>query len=206
MGRYTGPKNKIARRYGVDLGLKQNPAKVARRLTQAPGVHGASRRPASSAFGKQLVEKQKAKFVYGLRDSQLRRYVDMATKMAGDSGMNVMQLLEKRLDNVVYRLGFAGTRAQARQMVTHNMFTLNGKKMNIASHLVSVGDVVTLKPTKAKSKLFDGLEERLQAKNLPSWVSVDPSAKTGKVLNEPAQADLEHIFDVTQIIEFYSTR
>jgi small subunit ribosomal protein S4 len=206
MGRYTGPKNKLARRYGVDLGLKQNSSKVARRLTQAPGVHGASRRPASSSFGKQLVEKQKAKFVYGLRDTQLRRLVNLATSMTGDSGMNLMQLLEKRMDNVVYRLGFAGTRAQARQMVTHNMFTLNGKKMNIASHLVSVGDIVALKPNKAKSKLFDGLEERLQAKNLPSWVSVDPSAKTGKILNEPAQADLEHIFDVTQIIEFYSTR
>lgn len=206
MGRYTGPKNKIARRYGVDLGLKQNPAKVSRRLSQAPGVHGASRRPASSSFGKQLAEKQKAKFVYGLRDTQLRRFVNMATNMSGDSGLNLMQLLEKRIDNVVYRLGFAGTRAQARQMVTHNMFTLNGKKMNIASHLISVGDVIALKENKAKSKLFDGLEERLQAKNLPSWVSVDPRAKNGKVLNEPAPADFEQIFDVTQIIEFYSTR
>src|SRR3989338_2728138 len=135
MGRYTGPKNKIARRFGVNLGLKSNPTKVARRLSQRPGVHGAAKKPKSvSSYGKQLIEKQKAKYMYGLREKQLRRYVEKATRIKGNSGDMLQQFLELRLDNVVYRLGFANTRAQARQMVNHGMFQLNGKKMDIPSH------------------------------------------------------------------------
>ena len=134
MGRNIGPKNKIARRFGINLGLKTNASKVARRIKQAPGVHGPKRqRQTTSSFGKQLIEKQKAKYLYGLRERQFRSYVEEANRREGDSGENLKMLLEKRLDNVVYRMGFASTRAQARQFVGHGMFSVNGKKMNIPS-------------------------------------------------------------------------
>lgn len=207
MGRYTGPKNKIARRFGINLGLKTNPTKVARRLNQMPGVHGSNKRPkAPSSFGKQLIEKQKAKFIYGLRERQLRRYVTEATRLKGNSGTLLQQLLETRLDNVVYRLGFAGTRAQARQMVNHGMFFLNGKKLDIPSHIVKAGDVITVKENKSKKKLFEGMAEKLETAILPSWLTIEPKALTGKVVSMPQPDDMEHLFDVTYIIEYFSTR
>lgn len=207
MGRYIGPKNKIARRFGVNLGLKTNPAKVARRLNQRPGVHGTKRqRRNTSSFGKQLVEKQKAKYIYGLRERQFRSYVEEANRREGDSGINLQQLLEMRLDNVVYRMGFAVTRAQARQFVGHNMFTLNGKKMNIPSHIVKVGDEIALKENKAKKQIFENITDQLSKHQLPSWLSTDAAAKSGKVLHKPAEKDFDKIFDVKLIIEYYSSR
>ena len=207
MGRYIGPKNKIARRFGVNLGLKTNPAKVARRLSQPPGVHGPTKRRGSvSSFGKQLLEKQKAKYIYGLRERQLSKYVAAATREAGDSGITLQRMLEFRLDNVVYRLGFATTRAQARQLVTHGMFALNGVPMNIPSHRVAAGDMVSLKETKAKKKFFEGVSERLSQRQPPSWLALDPVKKSGKVLGAPAEADFDKVFDVKMIIEYYSSR
>ncbi len=207
MGRYIGPKNKIARRFGINLGLKTNPTKVARRLGQKPGVHGVSkRRPSKSSYGKQLIEKQKAKYMYGLRERQFRGYVTEASRLEGDSGQNLVQILESRLDNVIYRMGFATTRAQARQMVGHNMFTLNGKKMNIPSHLVKPGDEVAIKKGKEGKKIFEGLTDRLAKHNLPGWVSVDAKKQTGKVLNKPSDDEKEKVFDVKLIIEFYASR
>jgi small subunit ribosomal protein S4 len=207
MGRYIGPKNKIARRFGVNLGLKTNSAKVARRLTQAPGMHGTKRRrPSTSSYGKQLIEKQKAKYMYGLRERQFRGYVEKANQLDGDSGVNLQELLEMRFDNMIYRLGFATTRAQARQIVSHSMFLLNGKKMNIPSHIVRVGDVVTLKENKKKKKYFDGIVERLSSVDLPSWLSLDVSTMTGTVTNKPNDKDFDKVFDVKLIIEYYSSR
>ncbi len=205
MGRNIGPKNKIARRFHVNLGLKTNATKVARRLAQSPGVHGPTKRKGtSSSFGRQLDEKQKAKFVYGLRERQFRRYVEEASNMKGDSGVNLQQILEMRMDNVVYRLGFAVTRAQARQMVSHGMFTLNDKKMNIPSHIVSVGDVVALKANKVGKKLFEGIEEKLSKHELPSWLRIE--SKKGTVTAKPMDTDFERVFDVKLIVEYYSTR
>lgn len=207
MGRYIGPKNKIARRFGVNLGLKTNAVKVARRLSQMPGVHGPGKRKGvASSYGKQLNEKQKAKYVYGLRERQFRSYVEEAIRQEGDSGLNLQKLLERRLDNVVFRAGYAVTRAQARQMVGHNMFTLNGKKMNIPSHLVKVGDEIAIKETKAKKKIFEKIFETLDKTNLPSWISVDSKKKSAKVTNQPAEVDFDKVFDVTLIIEYYSQR
>jgi small subunit ribosomal protein S4 len=207
MGRYIGPKNKIARRFGVNLGLKTNSAKVARRLSQVPGMHGTKRRRKNtSTYGKQLVEKQKAKYIYGMRERQFRNAVKEAERLTGDSGLNLQMLLERRLDNVVYRLGFASTRAQARQLVSHSMFIVNGKKLNIPSHLVGVGDVISLKQNKIKKGIFDGISERLQAAQLPSWLSNDPNKKEGRVLHMPNEDDFDKIFDVKFIIEYYSTR
>ncbi|PIZ95293.1 MAG: 30S ribosomal protein S4 [Candidatus Magasanikbacteria bacterium CG_4_10_14_0_2_um_filter_37_12] len=206
MGRYIGPKNKIARRFGVNLGLKTNAAKVSRRLTQRPGVHGATRPKSLSSYGKQLVEKQKAKFIYGLRERQFRSYANEANRREGDSGRNLQEILEARLDNVVYRMGFAITRAQARQFVNHGMFTVNDKKIGIPSYLVKVGDVVKIKDNKAKKSLFHDITDRLSQATTPSWLVVDPIKKEGKVVSKPVEEDLDKIFDVTLIIEYYSTR
>lgn len=207
MGRYIGPKNKIARRFGVNLGLKSNPAKVARRLTQAPGVHGPrKRRGSTSSYGKQLIEKQKAKYMYGIRERQFSKYVKEASRREGDSGVNLQQILESRFDNVIYRMGYAITRAQARQLVGHGMFSLNGKKMNIPSHQVKVGDEVSLKGNKTSKKIFDKLSDRLSSVDLPSWIMVDPAKKSGKVTSVPTEKDLDKVFDVKLIIEYYSSR
>lgn len=207
MGRNIGPKNKIARRFGVNLGLKSNPVKVAKRLSQPPGVHGPKKRPgASSSFGKQLLEKQKAKLVYGLRERQFTRYVKMATAQKGDSGLALQRLLETRLDNIVYRLGFAITRAQARQMVSHGMFKVNGRKNNIPSHLLKVGDEVALAENKFKKQIFTNVEDKLAKMELPAWLKIDPPKKQGKILNLPEERDFEKVFDVKLIIEYYSTR
>ncbi len=207
MGRYTGPKNKIARRFGVNLGLKTNAAKVARRLTQPPGAHGPNkRRRTRSSFGKQLDEKQKAKFMYGIRERQFRSYVEEANRREGDSGVNLHQLLESRFDNVIYRMGIATTRAQARQFVNHGMFVINGKKMDIPSYQVKVGDEVSLKENKKQKVAFEGLTERLSNAQPPSWVSVDPSHQSGKVISTPTKDDVESVFDVKLIIEYYATR
>lgn len=207
MGKYIGPTVKISRRFNTNLGHKSSPTKVARRLGQAPGVHGGKRRRRSlSSFGKQLAEKQKAKLIYGIREKQFRSYVDKASRMQGDSGVNLQALLERRLDNVVFRLGFALTRAQARQMVSHSIFTVNGKKMNVPSYIVSEGDVVAVKENKKQKKLFEGIAEKLEKHEAPSWLSVDPSTLSGKVLGEPAKQDKELAFDVKLITEYYSSR
>lgn len=207
MGRNIKPKNKVARRFGVNLGLKTNAAKVARRLTQGPGTQGAARRrKSSSSFGRQLEEKQKAKEVYGMRERQFRNLVKEAGRLSGNSATNIQMLLERRLDNVVYRLGFANTRAQARQFVGHNMFTVNGTKMNIPSYRVKEGDVIAVKASKTKKGPFTGAKESLQGKELPSWLKLDAAALSGTVLHMPAEADFDKVFDVTLIIEFYSTR
>ncbi len=206
MGRYIGPKNKIARRFGVNLGLKTNAAKVARRLNQRPGVHGTGRPKSLSSYGRQLVEKQKAKYVYGLRERQFRSYVNEANRREGDSGRNLQEILEARLDNVVYRMGFATTRAQARQFVNHGMFTVNGKKMGIPSYQVKIEDVVKLKDNKAKKVIFENITEKLSQASIPSWLAVDPTKKEGKIVSKPVEEDFDKVFDVTLIIEYYSTR
>lgn len=207
MGRYIGPKNKIARRFGVNLGLKTNAAKVARRLGQTPGQHGPNKRRRSlSTYGKQLAEKQKAKFMYGIREKQFSRYVKEASRMQGDSGLNLQALLERRFDNVIYRLGFAVTRAQARQMVSHNMFTVNGKKMNIPSYLVREGDVIAIKANKQKKKIFDEVQTRMENAEMPSWIVADAAKKEGRISSMPLEADFDKVFDVKLIIEYYSTR
>jgi small subunit ribosomal protein S4 len=207
MGRNIKPKNKVARRFGVNLGLKTNAASVARRLTQGPGIQGANRRrKTTSSYGKQLEEKQKAKEMYGMRERQFRNLVKEAGRLSGNTATNIQMLLERRLDNVVYRLGFASTRAQARQFVGHNLFMVNGKKMNIPSYCVKEGDVITVKPSKAKKGPFTDAKDRIAGHELPSWLKVDAAALTGTVLHMPAESDFDKVFDVTLIIEFYSTR
>lgn len=207
MGKYIGPKNKISRRFGINLGLKSNASKLTRRLSQPPGVHGPKkRRVSTSSFGKQLLEKQKVKYIYGIREKQFRGYVKEANRQEGDSGINLQRLLELRMDNVIYRLGIASTRSQARQFVSHNMFKVNNKKMNIPSHILGVGDQISIRENKQKKQIFEGLEEKLSNVDTPSWLSVDFTKKIGKVLNLPTDKDFDKIFDVRLIIEYYSAR
>lgn len=206
MGRYTGPKNKVARRYGTDLGLKSDSAKVTRKLDQKPGDHGHKRQRGKSVYGRQLDEKQKAKFMYGVREKQFRKYLEQAGKMEGNTGTNLQQLLEKRLDNTIYRLGFAKTRAQARQFVNHGMFQVNDRKMDIPSYSVETGDIIKLKENKKDKGPFLDIKEKLEEVELPSWVSLDLKKKQGKVLHDPKEEDFEKVFDVKLIIEYYSAR
>jgi len=207
MGRYTGPRNKIARRFGVNLGLKSNPTKVARRLSQMPGVHGAKKRAGiTSTYGKQLNEKQKVKYIYGLRERQLRGYVNRAEGQKGNSAVTLQKLLERRMDNMIYRAGFAVTRAQARQLVNHGMFTVNGKKMDIPSYSVKVGDIIELKENKRKKKYFANIADTLAKTEGPSWLALDAAKCQVKVTSEPEEKDFDKIFDIKIIIEYYSSR
>ncbi|MFB6181710.1 MAG: 30S ribosomal protein S4 [Candidatus Magasanikbacteria bacterium] len=206
MGRYTGPKNKIARKYGVNLGLKTDSSKVSRRLDQPPGEHGNKRKRGRSVYGRQLDEKQKARFMYGIRENKFKNYVEEAIQSEGNTGIKLQELLERRLDNVVYRLGFAVTRAQARQFVNHGMFKVNDRSIDIPSHQVDIDDKIELKDTKEDKGPFLEITEQLQNNDLPSWLSVDPTNKEGKVLHMPEDDDFEQVFDVQLIIEFYSAR
>ncbi|PSO46049.1 MAG: 30S ribosomal protein S4 [Parcubacteria group bacterium QH_9_35_7] len=206
MGRYTGPKNKIARKYGVNLGLKTDSSKVSRRLEQPPGEHGEKRKRGRSVYGRQLDEKQKAKFMYGVRENKFKNYFEKAVQAEGNTGIKMQELLERRLDNVVYRLGFAVTRAQARQFVNHGMFEVDGRSIDIPSYQVDIDNVIRLKENKRDKGPFLEISEQLQNADLPSWLSVDSTEKEGKVLHMPEEDDFEQVFDIKLIIEYYSAR
>ncbi len=172
----------------------------------APAQRMENRKPQrrKTEYGTQLAEKQLAKKTYGLRERQFSNYYHKAIRQQGDTGMLMQQLLETRLDNVIYRLGFAITRPQARQMVNHGMFQVNGKKVNIPSYQVKLKDEITLKASKADGKLFSDLNERLQKFQPASWLHLDLAKRTGKVLAKPEGAELENIFNPRLIVEFYS--
>lgn len=206
MGRYTGPKARISRRYGV--ALHDGVEKVLKRRPYAPGAHGpkqAQVRPRTSTFGLQLREKQKAKNMFGIREKQFRNYVERAVKTKGNTSTALVLELETRLDNIVYRLGFATSRPQARQMVSHALFAVNGRPTNIPSFQVSVEDVIALKETKKKKAFALNLSEHLKTVRCPSWLLTDPQTLSGKVLTLPSDEELkQEVFDPKMIIEFYS--
>jgi small subunit ribosomal protein S4 len=197
--RYTKAKNRLARREGVDLGLKSKPIDI----TSAPGQHGGGKKfGSSSEFGKQLREKQKAKRIYGLTEKQFRNYYKKASEGRHPTGVTLLVSLERRLDNVIYRAGFALTRAQARQMVGHRVFLVNGKKIDIPSYQVKQGDVITV-----KERFFDHpVLREVEGKKLSSvnWLSVDVKKRTIEVSRLPEESDAEKLIDIQSIIEFYS--
>lgn len=206
MGKTLIPMGKMSRREGVALSASTSVLKVMQKRPYAPGVHGkAGGRPAKvSVFGTQLREKQKAKRLYGIMERQFRNYFVKATSMEGNTGENLGRLLEQRLDNTVYRLGFAKTRPQARQMVSHCMFYVNGKKLNIPSYTVQVNDVIEIKASKKDKKVFADLEERLKTHRTAGWLHRDDMV--GKVVSLPMGDDLKEAYDPKLIIEFYSMR
>jgi small subunit ribosomal protein S4 len=202
MGRYLGPKHKLCRRVGEKL-CGSDKCPVSRRPFK-PGVHGPTSRTRLTGYGIQLIEKQKAKMIYGLLERQFRKYVTMSSSSKENSSDVLLRLLETRLDNVIYRLGLAKTRGQARQYVGHGHFTLNGRKVTVPSIAVRVGDVIGVRPESAKNKIFDSIKEKLADVEPPVWLTFDADTLTAKVTAMPKAADAAPLFDPKQIIELYS--
>ncbi len=197
MARYTGPKLKISRRYGVKLGLRTNEEAFTRRPFK-PGQHGPTgRRGRVSEYGLQLMEKQKAKFIYGILERQFRKYYESAAK-SNNIGLALMQALETRLDTVVYRAGYALTQNQARQYVTHGHVMVDGKKLSIPSFAVQTGMKITV--DKELVKRAD--EQRGTAATIPTWISVN--ASTASILDTPTREQIPSIVNEQLIVEFYS--
>lgn len=194
---------KRSRRLGVILGKE----KAARRRNYPPGIHGpkqARSRARLSSYGEQLQEKQKAKALYGILERQFRKTFERASRKKGNTAEAFVQFLEIRLDNVVFRLGFAKTRRQARQIVSHGFITVNGKSVNIPSYAVSVGDEIKIKENKKEKGIVKQIPEAMTASKLPSWLTRDEKTFAGKVTGIPQGEDLDQIFDPTLIVEFYS--
>ena len=207
MGRYTGPVCRLCRRAGEKLFLKGerclSPKCGVERRASPPGEHSRRRRRVSER-GVQLREKQKARQIYGILERQFKGYYDQARVQKGMTGQNLLQLLERRLDNVVFRLGFADSRNQARQLVTHGHFKLNDERMDIPSHLVKPGDVVLWSQSGSSSEYFKALKENIKGKNQPAWLSLDGETMQGKVLALPQPTDMETRIEDRLIIEYYS--
>ncbi|TMV46092.1 30S ribosomal protein S4 [Paenibacillus mesophilus] len=198
MARYTGPKFKLSRRLGVSL------SGTGKELKRAfpPGQHGPGQRKKLSGYGIQLQEKQKLRHMYGLGEKQFRNLFDKASNMQGISGENFMVLLESRLDNLVYRLGLANSRAGARQLVAHGHVTVNGKKVDIPSYTVSTGDVIGLRE---RSRGLSSIKEALANRNfLPNYLEFADSSMEGKYIRLPERSELPQEIDEKQIVEFYS--
>lgn len=200
MARYIGPKQRLQRQIGEDLGLKTNALKTARRLATRPGQHGAKGRRKLSNFGIQLKEKQKLKYIYGVLEKQLRATYEEASKNPAATGTAMLSFLERRLDNVVYRLSWAPTRAAARQLVNHSHFMVNGKKMNIPSYQVKVGDVLTMKPKTAKVPVV--VAAMKAEASVPAWLEAKNGA--AKIAKLPDRSDITEKVDEQLIVEYYN--
>lgn len=207
MARYTGPVCKLCRREGAKLYLKGDRCFTDKcaidRRAYAPGQHGQSRKKVSE-YGVQLREKQKARRIYGILEKQFSNYFEKAERKTGITGENLLIMLERRLDNVVYRLGLASSRAEARQLVKHNHFSLNGHKANIPSMLVKVGDVVQLKEKSMDSPKFQELKEAAATKNVPAWLELDREQLTAKVVAFPTREQIDVPVQEHLIVELYS--
>lgn len=201
MARNTSPRNKIARRLGVDLGLKTNPKSLERRLQTPPGQHGKKGRGKVSDYGMQLAEKQKVKAIYGILEKQFHKYYETATRNPEATGEVMLSLLERRLDNVVYRLRLAPTRRAARQIVAHGNTLVNGRKLSIPSYRVSAGDVITLSSTGLAIPAVKALQEDKDVQ-LPTWL--EKKASVGKVVRTPTRGDISEAINEQLIVEFYS--
>ncbi len=199
--RYTGPKVKKARRLGFAFTTKD--ARIMQRRPSPPGQHGQGRSRVSE-FGMQLREKQKAKINYGITERQFVRYFDRALKRTGVTGDYLLQMLELRLDNVVYRLGFAETRAQARQLVNHGFFEVNGKKVDIPSFAVKPGDAVAVRENKKTSKYMQAQKEKLKGFQAQEWVELKAPEFAGKVLSAPTPEQIGNLINTQLIVEHYS--
>ena len=210
MARSTGPVCNLCRREGEKLLLKGErcftPKCAVERRAYAPGMHGrqAQFRRKESDYGLQLREKQKARRIYGVLERQFRRYFKEAERRKGLTGVNLLIILESRLDNVVYRLGFADSRAQARQLVRHGHFDVNGRKTNIPSFLVKAGDVVAVRERSKKIAYFRDLSTIIEHKVVPEWLSLDIPKMEGRVLTLPAREDIDASLSEQLIVEYYS--
>ena len=206
MARYTGPKAKLSRREGTDLFLKSSRRSLDSKckLDSKPGQHGRTSGARTSDYGLQLREKQKVKRMYGVLEKQFRRYFAEAERRRGNTGENLLKLLECRLDNVVYRMGFGATRAESRQLVSHKAITVNGSTVNVPSYQVKAGDVVAVRE-KAKNQLRVAQALELCAqRGRVEWVEVDAEKKSGVFKSVPARSDLSADINESLIVELYS--
>ncbi|MEF3254138.1 MAG: 30S ribosomal protein S4 [Deferribacterales bacterium] len=207
MARYTGPSCKLCRREGMKLYLKGERCykdKCAlEKKGYPPGQHGQVKKKLSD-YGVQLREKQKVKRIYGMLESQFRLYFERATRMKGITGENLLQLLERRFDNVIYRAGFAPSRALARQLVKHNHFTINGKKVNIPSYLLKVGDVIELKEKSRDNSLIKESLETSEGRGIADWLTVDKQNFKATVNRLPERSDVGYDIQEHLIVELYS--
>lgn len=211
MARYTGPVCKLCRREGEKLFLKGSrclsPKCAFERRSYPPGQHGREnqfRKGRASDYLMQLREKQKARRIYGIMEEQFSRYFEKASRSKGLTGANLLILLERRLDNTIYRLGMATSRSQARQIVQHGHILLNGRKTNIPSALVSAGDTIAVRPQSTRRTYFKDLRQELDERRVPGWLSVDVANLGAKVLNLPNRDDIDVSLNEQLIVEYYS--
>ncbi len=207
MARYTEAVCRLCRREGQKLFLKGERCYSGKcaidRRAYAPGQHGQGRKKLSE-YGLQLREKQKAKRFYGVLEGQFAHYYELAEKKAGVTGENLLQILESRLDNVIYRLGFGLSRAEARQLVVHGHFLVNGKKVDIPSYLVKEGDVITIKETSRSLPKIKAIIEATEGKNIPEWLDLDRNTLQGKVVTLAKRSDIDLEVEEHLIVELYS--
>ena len=207
MARYTGPVCRLCRREGTKLFLKGDRCLTGKcaldRRSTAPGQHGAANKKMRE-YGLQMREKQKTKRYYGVLEKQFVNYFEEADRKEGMTGENLICLLERRLDNVVYRMGFAASHKEARQLVLHGHFTVNGKKVNIPSLIIKAGDVISVKEASRDSVKFKALAEAAANANAPKWLEVKAEAMTATVLTLPAREDVDFDFNEQLIVELYS--
>ena len=205
MARYLGPKLKLSRREGTDLFLKSGVRAIDSKckIDTAPGQHGA-RKPRLSDYGSQLREKQKVRRMYGILERQFRNYYKEANRLKGNTGENLLVLLEGRLDNVVYRMGFAATRAEARQLVSHKAIVVNGRVVNIPSFQVSVDDVVAVREKSKKQARIKASLELATQREKPTWLEVDATKMEGVFKRTPERSDLSADINEHLIVELYS--
>ena len=207
MASYTGPVCRLCRREGAKLYLKgdrcySDSCSFTKR-SYAPGQHGQARKKVSE-YGLQLREKQRARRVYGVLEGQFRTYFDKADRQKGITGENLLVLLERRLDNVVYRLGFAASRTQARQLVRHRHFTVNGKRVDIPSYQIKPGDVIQVKETSKQSPLIKEIAEAVTTKTTPAWLEVQAEEMIGKIVRYPNRDEIDTPIQEHLIVELYS--
>ncbi len=208
MARYTGAVCRLCRREGQKLFLKGDRCYTDKcaleHRSYAPGMHGNARNKKLSEYGVQLREKQKARRYYGVSEKQFSHYFELAEKRQGQAGENLLAILESRMDNVAYRLGFAMSRAEARQLVRHGHFTVNGKKVDIPSYQVKTGDVIELKETSRSMDKFKGSLEANASRVVPKWLEFDQANKVAKVVAVPAREDIDLPIEEHLIVELYS--
>ena len=202
MARYRGPVGKFSRR--LQFGINEKGERILKKRPFAPGMHGpsANTNKKMSDYALRLAEKQKARYIYGLLEKQFRRTFEEAKRETGETGVNLFSLLERRLDNVVYRLGWGKTRAQARQLVTHGHITVNGRKSNIASQTLKVGDQIAIRPESRRLPYFAQLGEVASSQRTPAWLS--SGGMTGEVVGVPRREDAEPGINELFIVEYYS--
>ena len=202
MARNTGSVVKQSRKLGIALSNKAN--KFMERRPYGPGQHGKGRRMKVSEYALQLKEKQKMKYIYGVLERQFRNYFEKATRMKGKTGDNLVKLLELRLDNVIYRMGFAPTRRSARQLVTHGHFLVNKEKVNIPSFQLKAGDVITVREKSRQLDIIHNAMKRVKDATVYSWVNLDKAAMAGTFLQVPERADIPLLANEQLVVELYS--